>query len=161
MNKKLIFPALLMGVGVFFLARSCSAHGNEWEVDEFQFSHYNLEFRHVNGKYLPSRSEKAKWQEAYENHMFHAKRTYEDAKEKCWYLPRVNDRDKARYCFTTAIATVGSTSPTGRLVAAVTTFLVQYGLDSMDEWDYIQEKLHWSEYHFDMCDHYQNLINNA
>jgi len=103
---------------------------------------------------------KKEWQESYEFHMFHALRTFNDAKDKCWYLPRVSDRDKARHCFTAVCSALSASSLSGRVIASLSALLINFGLDALDEWDYISEKLHWSQYHFEQCEFYQSLLNN-
>ena len=166
MNKKtlnyLIVGVLIFG-GFFYLMRS-HAHAYAYTIsveDEGIFAEYESYIRYSKrSRVFISKDDKRRWQEEYEFHMFHAKRTYEDAKLHCWYLPNVTDREKSRYCFNSAISTIGSSTPTGKLVTAIVSLMLQYGLDCMDEWEYIQNKLYWSEYHFDLCEHYQNMIHS-
>lgn len=91
-------------------------------------------------------------------HAENAVRCYEAAKAKCWYLPDINDREKAKYCFTTLITTFPAGTPQSKIIAAITSFLIQYGLDCIDEWHYIQNKLYWAEYHFEMYEFYSDVV---
>lgn len=117
---------------------------------------------HKRTKYIdlrgPTNEQIASWQKEYNFHLQEGIRTFNEAKAKCWYLPDLEDREKARYCFTSAIAAIGSTTPTYKLLAVVTQLLTQYGLDAMYEWNDINTKLYWSSYHFEMCDQYYKLI---
>ena len=91
-------------------------------------------------------------------HEKEAKRTYNDAKNRCWWLPNINDRDKAKYCFTTAIAAIPANTPQSRIIMAILTFMTQYGLDCIDEWNYIQNKLHWCQYHYKQKELYEDVL---
>lgn len=91
--------------------------------------------------------------------MENANRTYNAAKDKCWWLPRMSDREKAKTAFLTALAKFGASTPSGQIVNMTVVLLTEYGLACMDEWHYIHNKLHWSEYHFDMAEFYKNVIN--
>jgi hypothetical protein len=99
------------------------------------------------------------WQEEYEFHMFHAKRTFEDAKNRIWWLPDLTWRQIGRDAWISACAMATTKSPGPALVVAVSTMLSSYGLHCLDEWDYIQEKLAWSKYHFEQCDIYAAKMN--
>lgn len=103
-------------------------------------------------------NQKAKWQKEYEFHEFHAKRTYEDAYNRSWYLPDLNWRQRAREAWIAAFSMVGAQTPTMKLIMAASSLLMQYGLDCLDEWEYIEDKLKWSEYHFQECEKYAKLI---
>lgn len=88
-------------------------------------------------------------------------RCYADAKERCWWLPYIPERDKARYCFTTFGVLACPGEPRSKIIIAVVTALIQYGLDCSDEWHYINNKLYWSQYHFELMEFHQNLINHG
>ncbi len=105
-----------------------------------------------------SLNDKKFYQEKVNFHKANAERTYKDAKNRCWWLPVLSDRENAKYCFTTAVALLTPNSPQSKLVAATMTLLLQYGLDCIDEWNYIQNKLHWSQYHYEMMEFYQDIL---
>lgn len=88
-------------------------------------------------------------------------RTFNDAKDRCWYLPKLSHREKARYCFTNIGAVLSNSTPQSKIVATVVITLIQYGLDCTDEWNYIKNKLYWSQYHFEMMEFHQELINQG
>lgn len=93
-------------------------------------------------------------------HKENGERTYADAKIKCWYLPDLTDRQNARYCFTAAIALLSSGSPMSKVVTSTLTVLTQYGIDCLEEWEYINNKLYWSKYHYEMSEFYQEVLKN-
>lgn len=82
-----------------------------------------------------------------------AKYHYELAKNKCWWLPDLNDREKARHCFQGAIACYIGNTPQSKIVGAVIYFLTAYGLACLEEWNYINDnlmksKVYWESYEF-------------
>jgi hypothetical protein len=105
-----------------------------------------------------TQSQLQQWQEAYDDHHFHAVRTYTDAYNRVWFLPDLTWRQIGRDCWITACALAATRTPSTALVVAFTTLLSQYGLHCLDEWDYIQEKLKWSQHHFDQCAIYANML---
>jgi hypothetical protein len=163
---RVIFYGLILA-GTFFLCRSCAyaeSHLDEY-INAVPPEHICLRTQWGRPqdqiKQPSQKSQRLHWKEDYDFHLSNGIRCYEDAKSKCWYLPNIEDREKARYCFTTSIAAVGNANAYCKLVAMVSSLLLQYGLDCMDEWDYIKTKLYWSSYHFELCDHYELLLKNA
>ena len=164
---RIVFYTLVI-FGTFFLCSSC-ANASVPHDEEYLYA-MPLEMYSLRTQWgrpqdqitqKDTRDQRKKWQEAHDFHVENGVRCYLDAKEKCWWLPEVGDREKARYCFMTAISAVGNATPHYKLVAMVTQLALQYGLDCMSEWEYIQTKLHWSIYHFEMCDHYDALLKKA
>lgn len=107
----------------------------------------------------PARSQRLKWQDAYDMHHFNAVRTYNDAYDKIWFLPDLTWRQVSRDFWLAACAMAATKEPNAALVAALIILVSQYGLHCLDEWDYIQEKLQWSQYHFEQCAYYAGLLN--
>lgn len=91
-------------------------------------------------------------------HEANGKRTYEDAKARCWYLPDMTDRKNARTCFTMLVHTFGGTTPMSKVVIAILAALDSYGIACLDEWDYIENKLNWSKYHYEMKEFYEMIL---
>lgn len=108
---------------------------------------------------MPARSQRQKWQDAYDDHHFNAVRTYTDAYNRVWFLPNLTWRQIGRDAWIAACAMASTKQPTAALVVAFSTMLSQYGLHCLDEWDYIQEKLQWSQYHFEQCAYYAEKLN--
>lgn len=106
----------------------------------------------------PNRNQREQWQEAYDNHHFNAVRTYNDAYNRVWFLPNLTMRQLGRDAWVAACAMAGTKTPGQALVMAFATMLSQYGLHCLDEWDYIQDKLYWAEFHFKECVYYANLL---
>jgi len=98
------------------------------------------------------------YQQKMKFHKENGDRCFNDAKDRCWYLPNLNYRQNARYCITNAGALVAYGTPQSRLIAVIATTLVQYSIDCCDEWEYIKTKLYWAEYHYEMAEFYQGLI---
>ena len=94
-------------------------------------------------------------------HRENAIRTYENARKKCMWLPKKTDRDLAKNCFTAAAASIAASTPQSKVVAMIITMLTSYGLDVIDEWNYINDQLYWSEYHWEMFEFYSNVLVKA
>jgi len=108
----------------------------------------------------PSASQRQKWQDEYDMHHFNGVRTYNDAYNRIWFLPNLTLRQLGRDAWVSACAMAGTKTPGQALVMAFATMLSQYGLHCLDEWDYIADKLYWSEYHFGQCAHYASLLHS-
>ena len=52
-------------------------------------------------------------------------------------------------------------TPQSKLIRSLISLMLNYGLDCMDEWDYINNKLYWAEYHWDMYEFYCNVLVNG
>lgn len=109
----------------------------------------------------PSHSQRQKWQEAFDMHNFNAIRTYNDAKDCVWWLPNLTWRQWGRDAWVAACAMASTKTPCAALTVAFTTMLSQYGLHCADQWDYIEDKLYWSEYHFNECIKYAQLLSGG
>jgi|SRR3954471_6215107 hypothetical protein len=97
-------------------------------------------------------------QQKFQFHKENAERCYNDAKDKCWWLPDISRRKKAQYCFSNIAALMVSGDAKSKLIVVLVNTLVQYSIDCCDEWNYINEKLHWSQYHYEMMEFYEDLI---
>lgn len=85
----------------------------------------------------------------------------EKAHEKFWWLPRLSDRTMARSCFATAMTTATASTPQSKLMAAIINTMITYGLAAMDEWDYINYNLVDAQYHFEMMEFYNDVLNRG
>ena len=103
-------------------------------------------------------SEKKLFSEKYQFHIVNAERTYNDAKDRSWWLPDIDDRQIARTCFNTIGALALPGTPQSRIVAGLISLMINYGLDCISEWEYINNKLYWSQYHYEMAEFYANAI---
>lgn len=107
---------------------------------------------------VDNRAQRQKWQDAFDMHHFNAIRTYNDAKDCVWWLPNLTWRQWGRDAWVAACAMASTKTPCQALVVAFSTMLSQYGLHCADQWDYIEDKLYWSEYHFNECIKYAQLL---
>ncbi len=90
-----------------------------------------------------------------------AERTYRDAKDRCWWLPNVDDRNMARHCFEVALASLNPGTPQSKLVCMLLVALGEYSWYCWDEWEYIENKLKWSAYHWDMYEFYCDVLDKG
>ena len=119
-----------------------------------------IEIMHFDQKCLTGQ-EREYYQDKANFHKREGERCFQDAKDLCWYLPRIDDRTIARNCFTTMFTMVGSMTPSTRAIVLLSKLFMDYGLESIDEWHQIQNKLYWAEYHFEMYDFYTDLVAHA
>ena len=76
-------------------------------------------------------------------------------------LPNLTDRQNARYCFTASIAGITPLPPQSKLIAIILATLAEYGVDCVNEWYYINEKLYWSQYHYEMAEFYEEVLRKS
>ncbi|CDR34560.1 hypothetical protein [Criblamydia sequanensis] len=93
-----------------------------------------------------------------EFHDENAKRTFNDAKDRCWWLPQVDYRIKAQNCFAAIFVTIAPGTPQSKLISGLLTLLCSYGINCLDEWEYIENKLMWCEYHYAQKEYYESLL---
>jgi hypothetical protein len=93
-----------------------------------------------------------------EYHEAEGEKLFKCAKESCWYLPECSDKDKAKYCFQSLIATFPACTPMSKIVSAFLAFMAQYGMDCMDQWHKIQTLLMEAKYHYEMKEFYEEVL---
>ena len=161
MNKKnvdLIFKiagCLFLLIGAYFFCKG-KAQAENYHIDNQRLIKRLRDFRNV-----PDQVKKADWLMEYEMHKVNGLRTYLEARNKCWCIPNLDDREMAKYCFLTALGLIPGGKPCTRLVTSILALCSKYGVDAMDDWQYVQNKLNWSKYHYEMCDFYFDLLKKA
>ena len=60
--------------------------------------------------------------------------------------------------YTNAGIMVISGDPRSKIITAIVNSLVQYGLDCCEEWEYINTKFYWAQYHYEMAEFYESLL---
>ena len=148
-----IFLFFLFFLGAFFLGPSLHAVPPSAKTEIKHLQSYFLVLR---GKL--SKEDKKFYQDKVRFHQSNAERCYRDVKNKCAWLPDFDDRENAKFCLVTAGTLVAPADPMSKLIAITVELFVYYGLTVMDEWNYIKNKLHWAEYHYEMMEFYQELL---
>src|SRR5574338_60665 len=151
-----MFGIALFIIGTSFLLRSCSAHGAEWEdltpeTQECIELFYNCKQLRPNEEryYIKKKEEHYQLAIKYSEQVFMA----------CWYCPNINNQEKARMCYNSVWAMLGSSTPQLKLIMSVGSLLMQYGLECMREWNFIQDNLHNAQHHFEMYEFYTDVLN--
>lgn len=146
-------------LGTYFLMKSFGYAAEDWMIRYVPDSETEIYYFSMKRPGQRSVEElKKEWKEEYEMHKREGQRCYDEAKEKCWWLPDVSDRKRARDCYQAFIASLGGATLTGKLVLSLLSLLTSYGLDCIDEWEYIEYKLNWAKFHFELCDHFEKLL---
>ena len=96
--------------------------------------------------------EKCEW------HELQAEKAFRNAEDLVWYMPQSTNKEKAQSCFATAIACVSASTPQSKIVATISTLLLNYGLYCMDEYDRIQEFLYKARYHREMEEFFEAVL---
>jgi hypothetical protein len=105
-----------------------------------------------------SKEDKKFYQDKVRFHQNNGERCEQDAKNKCWWLPDFEDRENAKYCWTAIGTIITPADPKSKFIALLVEALIYYGINAIDEWVYIKNKLHWSEYHYEMMEFYQEVL---
>lgn len=83
------------------------------------------------------------------------------AEESCWYLPEVSDSDKAKYCFTSAMAMAAPGTPMSKIIGVILVGLTNYGLDVLEGTEETEKWLMKAEYHFEMKEFFEGVLVNG
>lgn len=144
----------------FFCFLKDRGYCDQYLYEEHLYQHYNGKsaWNARQGSGSQSGNTKQDWKDAYDYHHLQAVRTYTDAYNRIWWIPDMNLRQIGRDAWIAACSTAGGNTVNARLVIAFAAMLSSYGLHCLDEWDYINDKLNWSQYHFEQCSYYSNLI---
>ena len=143
--------------GSYFLLNSVHAFGQEpvTAKEEIGLYYKRLNARALTGYEYDFAMTK------YKQHQAAGEKLWAEVQIKAWYCPNVQDRDKARYCFTSIFAGITAGTPWSKAMGMCMTMMLNYGLDCMDEWNDIQTDLHWAEYHFELAEHYMRSCNGG
>jgi hypothetical protein len=90
-----------------------------------------------------------------------AKYHYNLAKSKCWYLPDIDDREKARHCFNMALGSMFAATPQSKIVGWVIYTLSSYGLACLYEWNDIEDNLMKSKVWWECYEFYKYALENS
>lgn len=99
---------------------------------------------------------------AFESMKLHAEKGeyhYMAAKEICWYLPKVKDRDVAKMAFTTTLALFPGPIH-WKLVVATGALLTEYGICCIDAFYDIDFNINMAIFHFRLQDAFHKHIKN-
>jgi hypothetical protein len=91
-------------------------------------------------------------------HHEEAEKCFKCAEEACLLLPG-DEKERAEWCFASAIATLYPGSPAQRVVAGIITLCAQYGNAVRNEWMRIDSLLRESKHHYEMESHYIMMYN--
>ncbi len=93
-------------------------------------------------------------------HNDNAKRCFNDAKQMCWYLPSRDDVDYAELCFKAVMTNSFAPNITAKATGALLILVTEYACICRKEWNEMQTKIHWANYHAEMTEFYKDLLNN-
>lgn len=141
-----ILAIILLLLGCYFFLRSSAEAREEW----------NPKHRREGVPTIEECVEKIEF------HRQEAMRIFEEVKDRVWWMPNLTDREKARRMFNSIIpAILAQGGVTGKIAAVGLTLFGQYGIDCMDEYDWIENKWYWCTYHAEMADFYESCLIHA
>lgn len=82
---------------------------------------------------------------------------FQTARDICWYLPKLSDREKAKMIFGTVMAALPG-PPQLKIVSATLAALGQYGICCIDEYYEIDYNMNMSRFHFMLVDAFYEHI---
>jgi len=91
-------------------------------------------------------------------HGYYMNKYYHEAEKKTWYLPEYDDIEKAKLCFSTAVATAVPPHNVTKIIGIAVGLFTKYGLDCIDRYQEVTDLLHRSIYHADMYLFYLNML---
>jgi hypothetical protein len=86
-----------------------------------------------------------------------AERCFNDAKNMCWYFPS-KTRDKCLYAFSIATSMGSPGELRSKLIVCLISTLIEYGADCFNEWEEMNTKLYWAQYHYEMYELYCEIV---
>jgi hypothetical protein len=151
---KWLFITAMILLGCFFMMKE-----KGWaESSEYLYEYYDARAGWSNPTRFTNGLDKMNAQTEYDFHMYHAKRTFEDARSKVWFMPEKTWGQRARQVWIAVIPSGVCNTFQSAIVVTLLGLLSQYGVDCADEWDYINEKLTWCQFHLEKCEDYAAII---
>lgn len=85
---------------------------------------------------------------------------FEAAQKRCWYLPKLSDRQKTTYCFSSFMATLMTSGELkSKIIVGLLTMLTQYGCECIHEWYEIDDLLQKSKQNYECAELWQSCLN--
>lgn len=131
-------------------------------ADEYVYSHRaQVQIEQFWDNYYPDRGLKQKDKATYlANADWHAKKAYEEfvaAKDRCWLLPNLADRERTKSAWATFLAIVTPNTPLYKGIGILIGIMSDYGCACIDEWYDIKEMLESSQANSEMAQFYRDL----
>lgn len=152
-SKYLLIFMLFLGITYTF-----KANAEEYVNDPLR---YDLLFRQYVEEYEDEIDPDECMFEKWRLHGIHGKKLYKRAQCIVWYLPNTDDSELAKSAFITAMSGIPNASVTGKICTMTLTYLTQYGLDCMEKYKLVNNYLHRAEYHFEMHEFYEQVMDQA
>jgi hypothetical protein len=106
--------------------------------------------------------QKRKYTDEMNLHKRECLRNLDNIKDACWWAPDMSDRELGRVFWRSFIAAgFCSGSVSTRLLGALASLTLDYGIAVMDYSDYINEQMYWAQYHAEMYEWFKNVLENA
>lgn len=97
------------------------------------------------------------------NANYHTEKAYEEynlAQEKCWFLPKLADRERVKTAFAAFLLVVTPSTPLYKAIGILVAVMYDYGCACIDDWYDIKELLESAQSNAEMAKFYQDLLGN-
>lgn len=84
-----------------------------------------------------------------------------DAEKLICLIPDLTDEQKSMMCFRIFVAGVAFGTPYSKIVTMFMTFMTEYMILVKDEWNKIQTFLHTAQYHYELQEFYEDVVEKA
>jgi hypothetical protein len=92
------------------------------------------------------------------HHAYWMKTYYWKAKDITWYLPNYDDQEKAKLCYSTAVALAVPPNNIAKVIVVAAGLFTKYGLDCIESFHEVSHLVHRAAYHAEMYEFYCDLI---
>lgn len=158
----LISYTLLVLLNLLFIGKAHASIISHQQIIPIDYEKYFDDYEYSLKRELKNMSLSYNQRQTYvrliNEHEKFAKSNLEEAKQKCAWLPSMDDRSKAQHCFTTIMATITNTTPMSKIIGALASMLTIYGINVLYEWNEIQTLLGYSQYHYEMKEFYEQVL---
>lgn len=155
------YAALFFFVFIFMLFNWTKAEAYELSSKYKPGHHLHYYAKKIESQYRVGRmsdSNRAKYEALEKEHLEKAYQDYTSAQERCMWIPNIQDKIKAEYCFGTAMSMLSATNPMSKVVVTVMSLATIYGIHVIREWNEINTLLLSAQYHYEMQEFYTDVL---
>lgn len=157
-DKKAKLFVYIMLFWAFLLLFVCFSNLDGKEIKNNGSLSFSEQFKEISPKAFLTQDQREFCISEISRHEWNGRKFLKDAEERCWMFPDTSSRDKAKYCFSAAMAAAVPGTPMTRIIAGLLVLFGQYGLDCMDEIEAIEKDLMRSQYHFEMKEFFEVVL---
>lgn len=155
------YATLFLVVFAYCLFSNSKAEAFELSSKYQPGHHLHYYAKKIDNKFNAARmsdSNRAKYEALEQEHLQKAYEDYTNAQNRCMWLPKMEDKIKAEYCFGTAMNMLSATNPMSKVVVTVMSLATIYGIHVIREWNDINTLLLSAKHHYEMQEFYTDVL---